>query len=174
MTADKSNFFKDYWAVVLLTILVAVPRLFIQPKDWSDHVQHIIGRMILEEVPFLMVALILLSGLIYWFLEYLGYRFNFIVKTVHLVFTWSFLVVGAIRFYLIQVDNAGQTNDGSFSNVVVLFGNPVEELLRDMLPTAFVLLLCGQAIGIPHMLFVLIKGKEKMATEVPDMLDRLD
>lgn len=167
----KSNFFFAYWPVVLISSLMVFPRLFIQPPDWSEHVVHFMGRIVLEEIPLLLSAIVLLSGLTYWFLEYLGYRFNFIVKTVHLVFTWPFLIIGAAQSYIVNYEARAQTNDGSFSTVTPLFGHSAYDTLREMMPVAFVMLLCAQAIGIPYILIVLVKGRGKTVASALNILD---
>lgn len=61
MTIKKSIFFIAYWPVVLLGCLMALPGLYIQPPDWSGHMVHFMGRLVQEETPLLLSAVVLFS-----------------------------------------------------------------------------------------------------------------
>lgn len=171
---SKANFFKAYWPVVLLAGATALPRLFITPEDVSYFVRSPIGQFVKEEVGFISSFLILFSGLVYWFLEHLGYRFNFLLKTVHLVFSYPLLLLTASRFYYYQYEN-GLSGSGSDTIYIgELYGRPgwLEKLFA-MKPATMDMFLFAQTIFVVHLIVVLFRGRNQTVSNFPEPLDHL-
>jgi hypothetical protein len=170
----KSNFFKAYWPVAGLAGATALPRAFITPEDVGEHVSSPIGQFVLEEVGFIITFLILFSGLLYWFFEYLGYRFNFLLKTLHLVFTYPLLLLAALSFYYYQYEKGLTTSDTATSSIGAMYGRPywLEQLI-EMKQTVLMMFLFAQATAVLHLIVVLVKGRDQTTPEVPEVLDRL-
>lgn len=170
----KSNFFKSYWPVVLLAGATALPRLLVTPRNISEHVSSIIPQPFLDEFGLTIAFLILLSGLFYWFFEYLGYRFNFLLKTVHLVFSYPLLLLVALLFYNYQYENRISGSGSETTSIGELYNRPewLEKLFA-MNNAALAMFLPAQILFVVHLIVVLFKGRNQTGSNFPEPLDRL-
>lgn len=168
----KTNFFKAYWPVVLLAGATALPRLLVMPRDFSEHVSSIIPQPFLDELGPIIAFLILFSGLLYWFFEYLGYRFNFLLKTVHLVFSYPLLLLVALMFYNYQYENGLSGSGNETTDIGDLYSRPewLEQLFA-MNNVALIMFLLAQTLFIVHLIVVLFRGRNQTGSNFPEPLD---
>ena len=171
------HFLRAYWPVAILTVLVLLPRLWIHPVDTpvSDTYWSWSSQVLARETGLVLAGIILLAGLVYWWLERLGYRFVELLKIIHLGYTYPFLLILAVGWYYFHYKAATM---GGTNPVLpeAIYADTPEWLLRlhSRLGVALIMFACAQLMAVFHLAAVLWNGRSAPAEEHQSILDRFD
>lgn len=174
------HFLRSYWPVAVLAVLVLLPRLWIHPgatpatySNWSGWSAQVLW----QETALLLAGCILLSGLLYWWLERLGYRFVELLKIIHLGYSYPFFLILAVGWYYFHYHNqtspAGESVD---QGIAAIYAGTPEWLLRlhGRLGVALLMFVAAQLMAVVHLAVVLWRGQPKQLEDTQTILDRFD